>query len=71
MTLAHIDITVGNDTNRKNTVQQVDKEVETYAERTNINGTGLGINSTLNNNARNIPQTKDTVNGDEIVDQSY
>ena len=71
MTLAHIDIAVGNDTNRKNTVQQVDKEVETYAERTTINGTGLGINSTLNENTRNIPQTKDTVDGDEIVDQSY
>ena len=59
--LANIDIAVGDNTNREETVEEVDKEVVANTEGTNVDRADILVNTADNQNAWNIRQTNDAV----------
>ena len=69
--LTNINIAVGDNANRKKTVQKVYKEVEANTKGANVKGTTLIENPTNDQNARNIGQANDAVNANEFVDQGW
>ena len=69
VTLANIDIAVRDDTNREETVEEVDKEVVTDSKRTNVHRTYFIENAADHQNAWNIRQTYYAVNTNQLVYQ--
>ena len=65
--LANIDIAVGDNTNREETVEEVDKEVVANTEGTNVDRADILVNTADNQNAWNIRQTNDAVHSNQFV----